>query len=168
LSLELAPAPVAALSSMLPARLLRLGLAVNIAKYLGASFLKSASKVIGQGARRVEGTGVQPDARGAERPRLLRRLRKHRFADAPPHEFLDEPEVRDLDATVIMRGELEEAGRLAIRDALPNRNVRRREMRRELIVGPRIAVVPMPSVAHRLIQTTIVIRRDPIAAHELD
>ena len=153
---------------MRPDHLLRLGLAVPIAKYLGASFLKSARKVIGQGARRIERARVQPHAPGAERPRLLRRLREHRFADAPSHEFLDEPEVRDLDATVIMRGELEEAGRLAIRDALPNRNVRRREMRRELTVGPRIAVVPMPSVAHRLIQTTIVVRRDPVAAHELD
>jgi len=110
---------------MLRAHLLRLGLAVPIAKYLGASFLKSARKVIGQGTRRIERARVQPDARGAERPRLLRRPREHRFADAASHEFLDEPEVRDLDAAVVVRGELEEAGRLVIGDALPDRNVRR-------------------------------------------
>ena len=91
---------------------------------------------------------------------MLRRASEHRFAESAAHEFFDEPEVRDLDAIVGVASELEKPGGHSSGQTLPYRDVARRQVRRELVVGPRIAVVPMPFIADCLIQSAIVIDGD--------
>ena len=69
-----------------------------------------------------------------------------------------ESEVRDLHRAVVALLQLEVAGALTVDDALPDGDLRPREVRREAIVGPRVAIPPVPAVADRLVQTAV--RRD--------
>src|SRR6185436_5426051 len=128
--------------------------------------LKTTGKVVGQRTRRVQRAGVQPDTRRTKRPRFLRRSREHRFTDATSDRGSNEAEIRDLGGAVVVLDELEEAGRFFADKSFPDADARLREMRRELIVGPRVAIVPVISVADGVIEPTIMVDCDRIAEYE--
>ena len=131
-----------------------------------SSFLKSPGQVVRQRARRVERAGVQPNARWAERPRFHGGSRQHGFADSASHEAIGKTEVRDLDRTVVVFLELEEAGAAIVDEAFPDGYVRRGEMSGETLIGPRLAIMPVPLPSDDRVQAPIVIDANLMAARE--
>lgn len=91
-----------------------------------------------------------------ERPCFLGGTRQHRLSDSATREAVRETEVRNLDRAVVASHELEEAGTVVADEALPDSNIWARQIGAELVVGPRVAIVPMPASTYVVIQPTVV------------
>ena len=90
---------------------------------------------------------MQPHPLRAHSPRLADGARQHQPTESAPDESLDQAEVGDLHAAVVVALQLEVPGGLAVDLQLPQTDIGLREMFRELRIGPLQPVVPVPLFA---------------------
>src|SRR2546430_14490870 len=104
----------------------------------------------------IEGTGVEPDARGRERPGVAHRAGEQVLAEAPADRRRGEPEIRDLDRAVFRHApQLVPPGERALPAGDMQRDLGLREVGADLGVGPVPAVAPVVCLAHGAIALTI-------------
>src|SRR2546430_6736661 len=104
----------------------------------------------------IEGTGVEPDARGRERPGVAHRAGEQVLAEAPADRRRGEPEIRDLDRAVFRHApQLVPPGERALPAGDMQRDLGLREVGADLGVGPVPAVPPVAYPTHPAIQLTL-------------
>ncbi len=118
--------------------------------------LEAARLVVRQRRRVVEAAGVHPHPAGAvEGPGPLDRGRQQMPADTHPDEVREQPEVGDLDVTILLALELEVARRAAAAAGDPGLDLGTVEPRHPPLVRPGQPAHPVPLAAHGGVEEAI-------------
>jgi hypothetical protein len=91
---------------------------------------------------------VKPYALGAEGPGGLCGDGQQVLPEPASEELTVKAEVRDLDATIVVALQLEEACRVRVVVEYPELYIARCEMHAQGVVGQRVAVAPVVRLAH--------------------
>ena len=113
---------------------------------------------------------MQPDAIGVHAPCFVRSEGEHGAAKAETEEAIDQTEVGDFHRAVVLAHKFDKTGAVVSDEAFPYPDVRRGQQCLQLLVGPRIAIAPVPGATHVAIQAPIVLRRivDPTNEARVD
>ena len=118
------------------------------------------------GRRAVEGTGVEPDAGGAQCPGVAHRLGHDVPTQPVPDPLRQEPDMHHLHRTVCLTAEFVVPGRRPFEQQHAQEDRRKAQTRPNRVVGPLPPLVPVPRPAHHRVQPAV--ERGGAVANRLD